>query len=406
MQKKLIALAVAGLVSGAAFAQTNVTVYGSMDYGYQYSKSSSNEDAKGAKVDGATFSGIEAGMRNGNRVGFRGTEALGNGLNAVFQAEFGFKGDVTGGLNNTRNAWLGLQHAKFGAATLGRQNSVTYDWVSKGFASDVTVVYPSNQLQGLFNQFHTSDRVDSSVKYVSPNFGGFTFATVYGFGEKVGAQTSYAADGVTKFSTDADTADAGRFTIGANYNNGPLDLALIYGKIASDDGLRGVTGASVDNGSAGWSFGGSYDFKVVKVFGQYQREHNELAKATPVVTKVAGGVGSTDVAIKTGNTWAAQDDTKTLWTVGVTVPVTKAGKVIVEYVNIDVDYDAAGVKNGEGKGWGVGYEHQFSKRTVGYAAVARTSMDNLTAKDKGFGAVQTGVDSNITSFGVGLRHTF
>ncbi len=36
MQKKLIALAVAGLASTAAFAQTNVTIYGIVDYGYTY----------------------------------------------------------------------------------------------------------------------------------------------------------------------------------------------------------------------------------------------------------------------------------------------------------------------------------------------------------------------------------
>ncbi len=34
MQKKIIALAVAGLVSGAAFAQSNVVIYGIADLGY------------------------------------------------------------------------------------------------------------------------------------------------------------------------------------------------------------------------------------------------------------------------------------------------------------------------------------------------------------------------------------
>ena len=44
MQKKIIALAVAGLVSGAAFAQSNVTVYGVVDayYGH-FSSGSSNQ---------------------------------------------------------------------------------------------------------------------------------------------------------------------------------------------------------------------------------------------------------------------------------------------------------------------------------------------------------------------------
>ncbi|MBL8407826.1 MAG: porin, partial [Candidatus Accumulibacter sp.] len=37
MQKKLIALAVAGLASGIASAQTNVTMYGVLDLAYAYS---------------------------------------------------------------------------------------------------------------------------------------------------------------------------------------------------------------------------------------------------------------------------------------------------------------------------------------------------------------------------------
>jgi hypothetical protein len=37
MKKKLIAIAVAGLASGATLAQTNVTMYGVLDLAYVYS---------------------------------------------------------------------------------------------------------------------------------------------------------------------------------------------------------------------------------------------------------------------------------------------------------------------------------------------------------------------------------
>jgi predicted porin len=39
MQKQIITLAVAGAVSGAACAQSNVTIYGRVDLAYVYSKS-------------------------------------------------------------------------------------------------------------------------------------------------------------------------------------------------------------------------------------------------------------------------------------------------------------------------------------------------------------------------------
>ena len=233
MQKKLIALAVAGLVSGAAFAQTNVTVYGVVDVGYQYNKSEDNK-----------FSGIESGEMSGSRIGFRTTEALGNGLSAIAQAEFGFKADTNSGLNTVRNAWVGLKHDQIGAFTAGRQNRVAYDWIAKGYASDITVVYPSNTLASNFTQLHSSDRVDNSVKYASPVWGGFEVRTVYGFGEKVSSGLKN-----TPARVEQDTSDAGKFTLGGAYKNGPVDLALIYAQTSRTMRLSVTTasraGASV-----------------------------------------------------------------------------------------------------------------------------------------------------------------
>ena len=79
MQKKLIALAIAGLASSAAFAQTNVTVYGLVDMGVINVKADGR--SSGWKIDN--------GLSAGSRLGFKGEEALGNGLKAVFTLETG-----------------------------------------------------------------------------------------------------------------------------------------------------------------------------------------------------------------------------------------------------------------------------------------------------------------------------
>ncbi len=82
MQKKIVALAVAGL-STAAFAQTNVTIYGVADVsvqGISASQSKSTTDAAG---------NVMALQSNSSLIGFKGTEDLGNGLKALFQAETG-----------------------------------------------------------------------------------------------------------------------------------------------------------------------------------------------------------------------------------------------------------------------------------------------------------------------------
>ena len=78
MHKKLIALAIAGIASGAAFAQSNVTVYGIVDVGYGYYSDGNDKDANAIhKIDGNQW--------KTTRFGFKGSEDLGDGLSANFQ---------------------------------------------------------------------------------------------------------------------------------------------------------------------------------------------------------------------------------------------------------------------------------------------------------------------------------
>ncbi len=356
MQKKLLALAVAAMVSGTAFAQTNVTVYGVVDIGYGYSKAGD-----------LSFSGLVSGQLNGSRIGFRGTEALGNGLDAIFQAEFGFKADAfdskgtsagAGVFNNVRNSWVGLRSASYGTLTAGRQNSVANEWSPKAYASDVSVYYPSNTIQESFVTMYSSDRVNNSIKYQSPNWNGFQVRGFYGFGEQVGT-----------VANPGDTSDAGRYGIGGAYKSGPVDVALIYQGIASDHTK------ATDRGMDSWFIGGNYDFKVVKVFAGYQVESNKQQANTM---------------------------DKDMWTLGARVPVGKAGTVVFEYVDYKNDTNNS-VKEQRAKGWGLGYEHELSKRTVLYTNVGYIS-NNETSK-QAFGGVGQ-LNENNNNFSVGVRHAF
>ncbi|MBK7685504.1 MAG: porin [Rhodocyclaceae bacterium] len=93
MQKKIIALAIAGLASSAAFAQTNVTVYGKIDMSYEHSSG----------TGGSKTTGINSGGHDGSRLGFRGEEALGGGMKAIFGLEYGsLKADISSGLTSSR----------------------------------------------------------------------------------------------------------------------------------------------------------------------------------------------------------------------------------------------------------------------------------------------------------------
>ena len=77
MQKKLIALAVAAVTSGAAFAQTNVTIYGNVDMGVMF-----RQGNNGAVANGQSQYDLQSAASQ-SHIGFKGVEDLGNGLKAV-----------------------------------------------------------------------------------------------------------------------------------------------------------------------------------------------------------------------------------------------------------------------------------------------------------------------------------
>ena len=80
MKRSLFLAALATLTSGAALAQSSVTVYGRL-----------NESVERQK-DGDTS--ITALQNNASRIGFKGTEDLGGGLKAGFVLESGMSPDT------------------------------------------------------------------------------------------------------------------------------------------------------------------------------------------------------------------------------------------------------------------------------------------------------------------------
>ena len=88
MQKKIIALAVAALASTAAFAQTNVTIYGIAD-------ASVSATTNLGATTGQTGFKVNSGTLSTSRIGFKGVEDLGNGLKALFVLEYGLAMDAS-----------------------------------------------------------------------------------------------------------------------------------------------------------------------------------------------------------------------------------------------------------------------------------------------------------------------
>ncbi|MDD2742826.1 MAG: porin [Rhodocyclaceae bacterium] len=372
MQKKIIALAVAGLASTAAFAQSNVTIYGIVDAGYLYST-----------VSGSTASShqIMSGGLSSSRIGFKGTEDLGNGLKGVFGLEYGLSTDVVGaagGINNARQNYVGLSGG-FGTVLIGglqtpaKALSDKYDAMGQSIFSvsrtlgDASVAFGTAAGTGVFNvnSINTVSRLNNAVAYVSPNFSGLT-ASVYGsFG------------GVSGDNVNTKTADQeGVLGVTVEYANGPFGIAGVYHNLSNiGNPLNGATEFSADE----YAILGSFDLKFVKISGSYQ-------------------MSSVDNATVAAGLRKDQDDQ--MWQIGATVPVGK-GTIHVSYGQA---YDDA-ADNMDNESIGLMYTHGLSKRTTAYAGMNYVTNDSKSSLGNVAG-VGSKADESATIYGLGVRHMF
>jgi predicted porin len=201
MQGKLLAVALLASLPLAASAQSSVTVYGVMDAAI------AKEDTGAA---GGKRTAINSGNQSSSRLGFKGTEDLGNGLKAMFNIEAGVALDT--GMGDTalfgRRAVVGVAGA-FGSVMIGREYTPIAD-----VAKETDVLgqgfYGSNL--SAFGSGKLTRRISNSANYKSNSMGGFKLGAAYATGEA--ASTGPSGD-LMGFS--AEYSGAG-FYIGAGYH--------------------------------------------------------------------------------------------------------------------------------------------------------------------------------------------
>lgn len=178
------ALAIAaGLCSSAALAQ--VTVYGIVDVGIERVTNTNAAGDSAVKMPSLTSSFP-------SRIGFRGNEDLGGGVQAVFTLETGFAPDTgTIGQGNRlfgRQAWVGLKGA-YGTLMLGRQPNMTFYSILK---ADVLGphLYSISSLDG----YLPNSRSDNAIGYLG-TFSGVTVGATYSLGRDTSAAGGPGATG-------------------------------------------------------------------------------------------------------------------------------------------------------------------------------------------------------------------
>lgn len=228
MKKSLIALAVLA-ASGAAMAQSSVTLYGIADVWV------GNVSVDDGTTDTSTTKMISGGVST-SRWGMKGSEDLGGGLKANFQFEQSVNvDDGTTGAGFSRQAWVGLSGG-FGDVRFG-VNSTPFDDYAAGshgvFDSDLA---PMNLGAFPTTKLANGGKSPNSIKYVSPSMGGLVGAVSYSMDEENALQTEV-------------------ISLGLNYAGGPLAAQLVYQQ-------EEVYGSGFDTTFT--KLGGSYDFGVAK----------------------------------------------------------------------------------------------------------------------------------------------
>lgn len=166
MKKTLIALALLAF-SGAASAE--VVLYGAVKGGVEW------ERGYQFKQNGQTVGGERAFQvaDYGSHIGFKGSENLGNGLNAVWQIETraNIRGGDAQGLG-TRDSFIGLEGG-FGRITAGHQDSPLAKSLDK---QNIWEHYSVNLGLGIYSRYGYRR---TGITYQSPNWGGFDFSAQF-----------------------------------------------------------------------------------------------------------------------------------------------------------------------------------------------------------------------------------
>jgi predicted porin len=388
MKFKLGALALA-LIAPAAFAQSSVTVYGIVDLGGSY--------IKGAAT---TIRETSAGGLAGSRLGFKGTEDLGGGTYADFVLEGGLNVDTgssaQGGALFGRQAFGALRNASFGSLSAGRQYSSLYIQSGEFSAfSNVTGTGPSTAVLGGYaggyepvqggaaaagtttqtnseSQNGGPARVNNSIRYTTPVLSGFKASVLYGAGEITGgANETRLFDGSVRYT---------------NYGFDAM-VSFVSDKAAGSFATTaGGTGASVGTNVNTITATASYTLDAMRLYAGYLK-----------------GDDKRDVAE------VSKHDGRGIW-IGADYRVGPS-LFKAQWINNEIDNNAAGAKDGKTNAFGLGYQYDLSKRTAVYTSLSRFANSGFVGNNTGryngsISGLTTADDHSLTEFAMGVRHSF
>lgn len=376
MKKSLLALAVATLGTAAFAQESNVTIYGSVAPSAEIVHVT---NGSGGDQSGRTFQRV---ADQSSYIGFKGTEALGNGLKAVWQIETGL--DISGNSGNslgngntasglgTRNTFVGLS-GNFGTAILGRHET-PYRLATKGLDVFSGSTADAHAIMGKLGGGHQSDafdlymRASNVVAYISPNYNGFSGAIAHATNE----------DRTKDTVTGVDTANTSAWSGMASYTNGGWTGTVAYER---RNAAQGGWSADVQGLKAGVGYAYAPGAQVGLVYEQLR----------------ADDVGATGAK-----------DKRSSFGVSIKHPINNF-VLKAQYVQAGNYKDETGtVSNSGARMYALGADYNLSKRTALFAHYVH--LDNKDNANYNYTTTATtagqvaGADSSV--IGLGIRHSF
>ncbi len=397
MKKTLIALAAFAAVS--SFAQSTVSVYGAVDASFN---SASSEGVS------KTFMGTS--QLGSSKLGFSGTEDLGNGLKANFKLEGGLNNDAGAGKSTNTNNQVGGAVSGAGPTVNGAAGQASsggfvfqryaYVGLTGGFGEvrlGRDYVSAFLNVQAAVDPFGTNGPADATqmalklagvtatsasnmIGYTSPSISGFTVGAQYFMGENV--------------SGAANSDDGTGTSVYAAYANGPLFLTAGQ-QTTKGKAVAAVAATSIANTTTGVvtdtaaklalpgdytlsALSASYDLGMAKLAYTYAREES---------------VGTAATAKNTSNLF------------GVTVPM-GAFNLKASYIAAARNTGVAGAADETGTLLGLGVDYALSKRTTAYSTWARVSNGDNGASYSTGGVGATTANNSSQNLAIGVKHNF
>lgn len=326
MKKLLLASAVAALSITAV--QAAPTVYGKAFLTLDVQDGNSNSAAKDSRTQLNS---------NSSRIGLKGSEALTNNTNLLYQLEYGVKVDDNSTQFKSRDTYLGLANKQYGTLVAGRLTAID-DYVNYANEAQGGVIGGNGVLASF-----DAPRANNTFAYFSPERNGLQFMGMYALDENK--------------STDNLEGDA--FGVGVKYEptNAPYKVGATYIKAsqaAKDKNLQAIRVSGAYAASPVLTLGGLYQHT------DYSTDDNENAFTASANYKVA----------------------QTPWTT---------------YGQLDFVDNYEGKKDAEVFRTVVGGKYVFNKATTGhiYGAYQRSEGTNLKADADGNKANAYGIGGGI-----------